>query len=473
VSTPRNLKDDPPEERLKRAMWHWDQLYRELIARRMANNGLGRRILINCGGMVCTSFEKHLRQFPGTLLTEMINDQSGELAVKNFLFLDRHPFACMEILSAYRDGFLSQQPPHIAPEVWQTELHYFMMHKSEPPVPGMDKIMGMQQTGEDATDIFGNEIGRPAGGVRLAWWQLFEEPKSSAAAWCVSTLSFVMVVASVTIVCIETLPEVTEHLEAVVILDQVDLYIVVGFTLEYLCRLLLSTNRLHFIQRPLNVIDLVSIVPTWLTLVLQEEDFSWGRLLRVLRVLRVFKLARHSGGLQVLAETAIAARNELFQVLFCFSILVILFAAIVYYAEEQDNVGPAFESIPHSMWWAVITLCTIGYGDMVPTSPLGQLCGGMACVSGVVMVALPISVISSTFQTKYAEHTERQLLAEARLRRKKRDDTARRNEKIQRLLKTNSTSSRLGDAAEAAMRLVRTSSKPLVDSLDRGHSSPL
>ena len=59
------------------------------------------------------------------------------------------------------------------------------------------------------------------------------------------------------------------------------------------------------------------------------------------------------------------------------------------------------------MWWAVITLCTIGYGDMVPSTGLGKAVGAMACVSGVVMVALPISVISSTFQAKFQEHTER------------------------------------------------------------------
>uniref|UniRef100_A0A7S0TWC5 Ion transport domain-containing protein n=1 Tax=Hemiselmis andersenii TaxID=464988 RepID=A0A7S0TWC5_HEMAN len=188
---------------------------------------------------------------------------------------------------------------------------------------------------------------------------------------------------------------------------------------------MLTTEKLVFVCRTLNIIDLISIIPTWVSLGVKE--FSWGSLLRVLRVLRVFKLARHSGGLQVLAETAIAARNELFQVFFCFSILVILFAAVVYYTEEQDPIEPHFQSIPHSMWWAVITLCTIGYGDMVPNTGLGQAVGAMACVSGVVMVALPISVISSTFTAKFQEHTERKKLLEAQAARVK--DTKARDQR--------------------------------------------
>mmetsp|Transcript_10367 Transcript_10367/g.34575 ORF Transcript_10367/g.34575 Transcript_10367/m.34575 type:complete len:114 (+) Transcript_10367:159-500(+) len=71
------------------------------------------------------------------------------------------------------------------------------------------------------------------------------------------------------------------------------------------------------------------------------------------------------------------------------------------------------------MWWAVITLCTIGYGDMTPVTDTGRLFGSMACVAGVVMVALPISVISSTFQEKYAEHMEKQKIEEARHLREK------------------------------------------------------
>lgn len=87
---------------------------------------------------------------------------------------------------------------------------------------------------------------------------------------------------------------------------------------------------------------------------------------------------------------------------------------VMFPSKRYDSDVVCLFSIPHSMWWAVITLCTIGYGDLVPTSAFGQLCGGMACVSGVVMVALPISVISSTFQKKYQEHMDRQAAADTK-----------------------------------------------------------
>uniref|UniRef100_A0A7S4H881 Ion transport domain-containing protein n=1 Tax=Guillardia theta TaxID=55529 RepID=A0A7S4H881_GUITH len=386
-----------------RAKENWDTMISEVARKMMANGGLGRKICINSGGMVCITYEKYLRRYPGTLLSDMIRNPNHDLFRKGFIFLDRHPFAAVEIVNSYRDGFIPVKPPHIASEVWQNELLYFKMHEADPPIPGLDGFLALYRQSFNS-----EEDGRPSAGFRATLYALLEEPKSSTLAWFISMTSLILVVASVVVLCVETLPQLAKNDQLQSTFEFVDVGFVSAFTFEYLSRLLVNQNKRKFVFRPLNIIDLLSILPTWITLIFPAAEAS--KVLKVLRILRVFKLARHSDGLQVLGKTAIAARNELSQALFCFIILVILFAAIVFYAEDNaaNPYGEPFLSIPHSMWWAVITLCTIGYGDMTPVTDTGRLFGSMACVAGVVMVALPISVISSTFQEKYAEHMEKQ-----------------------------------------------------------------
>jgi len=275
-------------------------------------------------------------------LCKMLTEKDGLLTRKNFVFLDRHPFACIEILNSYRDGFVLQ-PLHVAVEVWQAELEYFEFDQCSLTggIEGLERVLGGDGGEPDVTELFVKEVGKPEGGMRLALWKLVEDQNSSWLAWIISTLSLTFVVVSVTIVLVQTIPSVEADHEAGRVLDQLDLAIVIFFTAEYFVRLVLNTDRLQFFKRPLNLVDLISILPTYIELGIGGGNASLG-LMRVLRVLRVFKLARHSAGLQVLADTAISARNELFQVFFCFSILAILFAAVVYYTEEQSLESTEF-----------------------------------------------------------------------------------------------------------------------------------
>eukprot|EP00960_Hanusia_phi_P040212 754311-Hanusia_phi.AAC.2 len=403
-----------------RAKENWESMISEVARKMMANGGLGRKICVNSGGMVCITYEKYLRRYPGTLLSDMIRNPTHELFRKGFIFLDRHPFAAVEIVNSYRDGFIPVKPPHIASEVWQNELLYFKMHEADPPIPGLDGFLMLYR--QSLTQV---DDGRPTSGFRASLYTLLEEPKSSTAAWCISMISLLLVVASVVVLCVETLPQLANNDSLQSTFEYVDVGFVSAFTFEYLARLSVNLNKQKFFIRPLNIIDLLSVLPTWITLIFPAAEAS--KVLKVLRILRVFKLARHSDGLQVLGKTAIAARNELGQ------------QSSSTQARQSARVAQVAAELYSSMWWAVITLCTVGYGDMTPVTDTGRLFGrwkkfardcceielldSMACVAGVVMVALPISVISSTFQVcllllllqliicnqeKYAEHMEKQ-----------------------------------------------------------------
>lgn len=157
--------------------------------------------------------------------------------------------------------------------------------------------------------------------------------------------------------------------------------------------------RLAYVVTAPALIDLMAILPLALTLVHEHEFHA----VMVLRLLRFLKLARYSSGFNALY---LAIRRERYALLSCFIILCagVLLAATAMYLAERAVQPDKFGSIPASMWWAITTLTTVGYGDVVPVTPVGRIIGAIAMVSGLVMLALPIAIISSSFSEVISKH---------------------------------------------------------------------
>jgi len=174
------------------------------------------------------------------------------------------------------------------------------------------------------------------------------------------------------------------------------------FTLEYALRLWGAAEnprygrhraaRINFIKSPLGIIDLIALLPLWLTFVMSLDV----RFLLVLRAFRLFKLARYSPAMRSLLDALYAERRALMG---CLVILLgaALFSAAVMHLVEGNVQPDKFGTIPDAMWWAIVTLSTIGYGDVVPVTPLGRLIGTVTIVAGLIMIALPVGVIASAF----------------------------------------------------------------------------
>ncbi len=190
-----------------------------------------------------------------------------------------------------------------------------------------------------------------------------------------------------------------------------ELFSISIFTIEYLCRVWVSIEkqggdnswikRLRYMRTPMAIIDLLAIAPFYLSMIFSIDM----RILRILRLLRIFKLTRHFAVMDVLGTVMKNEARTLFSAIFIMVILVILSAAGIYVV-ERNHQPEVFGSIPSAMWWATVTLTTVGYGDVVPQTVYGRIFGVFITVLGVGMAALPAGIIASGFTSELARRRE-------------------------------------------------------------------
>ncbi|VDM17664.1 unnamed protein product [Hydatigera taeniaeformis] len=442
-----------------------DNFLRQIDCKFFAPLGLrDKRVLLNVGGSQHEVLWKTLARLPNSRLGRLCRVKShAELMslcddynlAKNEFFFDRNATSFDAILNFYRTRVL-----HLVDDMcvvaFKDDMDYWGInelylhpccqqryHQRKEVVE--DEIRKEELSLRWLQDEEGLHGNTSISKTRLKIWQIVEKPHYSMTARIFAVVSIVFIIISTVSLTIGTLPQFQpnitdlrkssdlflswcqevsggENVDDIVCenpyLKVVEFICIAWFTLEYLIRLWACPNRCRFFKDSLNTIDLIAIFPFYVHLIIVEvasrNKFKplgsvrkVVQMFRILRIVRIFKLARHSTGLLSLGYTFRRSYKELGLLMTFVAMGVILFSSLVYFAEKDEN-GKMFKSIPSAFWWAAITMTTVGYGDMLPQTPIGKVIGSACCICGVLVVALPIPIIVNNFAEYYKEQMRRE-----------------------------------------------------------------
>lgn len=165
------------------------------------------------------------------------------------------------------------------------------------------------------------------------------------------------------------------------------------FTAEYVIRLAVVDRPARYARSFFGVVDLLSVLPTWISLVLVGSQYLLViRALRILRIFRILKLTRYVGEANLLWSTLVRTRRKILIFVSTILTLVLIFGALMYLIEGPNN---GFTSIPAAMYWAVVTMTTVGFGDITPKTPLGQLLTAVITLVGYSIIAVPTGIFTA------------------------------------------------------------------------------
>ncbi|XP_061196622.1 potassium voltage-gated channel protein Shaw-like [Saccostrea echinata] len=432
-------------------------------------------ITLNVGGVRHETRIQTLRKYTRktTRLSEVAD--IAEKTGKREFYFDRQPEFFPFILNFYRVGKL-HLPLNICGMILKDELKYWMIDDKDIEqccwvhyitYEETHAMLQMFDRDEKHNRLATKRIKKDASRfdrIRPKLWRFLQDPYSSRGATVYAVVSLLIVILSITVLMVETLPyfgsiythskadrknftseelkdeinifKNTTPLSVLLIVDNIcNLF----FFLELVIKFIAAPYKTRFLITPFTLIEFVCLIPYYLavTLVFAHpnpiEIFDLIRLLialRVLRIFRIFILMKHFMALKVLMYTLKASTNELFLLLLVVIIGVVIFACLVYYMEIFSDEVSDFKHIPLAFWWALITMTTVGYGDMTPKTGLGYTVGSMCAISGVLVIALSVPAIVQNF-TLYYTHAQ----SRSKLKQRKRKYRLAKWTKITELLK--------------------------------------
>jgi voltage-gated potassium channel len=177
------------------------------------------------------------------------------------------------------------------------------------------------------------------------------------------------------------------------------------FTLEYFLRIYSTPNKRAYLFSFYGIIDLFSILPTYLAFLFPSAAYLLViRIMRVLRIFRILKLFRYIGEANLLYAALLQARRKIFVFLFSVLVLIIIFGALMFVIEGPEN---GFTNIPVSIYWAIVTITTVGYGDIAPQTSLGQFVAAFAMICGYAIIAVPTGIIGAELMQQVQRSNQR------------------------------------------------------------------
>lgn len=237
-------------------------------------------------------------------------------------------------------------------------------------------------------------------GLRLKWYEIvFESDTRSGRMYNVVLL--ICIVASVIVVSMESVSSLSPYAERLLFL--LEWFFTIVFTFDYLARIWIVSNKRRYIFSFFGIIDLLSILPTYLGLFfVGTQSLMVIRSIRLIRIFRIFKLSRYVGEGQNLARALRSSQHKIIVFLVTVLTSVIITGTLMYLIEGPSN---GFTSIPKSIYWAIVTMTTVGYGDIAPQTALGQTLASLIMILGYGIIAVPTGIVSA--EMVFQKHKEK------------------------------------------------------------------
>jgi len=213
----------------------------------------------------------------------------------------------------------------------------------------------------------------------------------------------VVIIASILFVMLESIKSIDQRYHA--ILNIAEWVVTILFSIEYIARIITVKKPLKYITSFYGIVDLLSTIPKYLSLIFlgQAHALVALRALRLLRVFRILKLARYLGASNMLASALKASRAKISVFLFAVLIVSIIFGTLMYLIEGEAS---GFTSIPTSVYWCIVTLTTVGFGDIHPVTPLGQFIATLIMILGYGIIAVPTGIVSAEYTNQNRTKTD-------------------------------------------------------------------
>ncbi len=200
-----------------------------------------------------------------------------------------------------------------------------------------------------------------------------------------------LILSSIIIVMLDSVPSL--HIQHKDLFHKIEWIFTILFTLEYILRIISSAHRFKFIFSVLGIIDFIAIIPNYLTLFYNgPELLLMLRVLRLLRIFRIFRLSHFLNDLNFLSITLYRSLRKI-SIFIVFALVLVLMLGSVMYLVEKPEHG--FTSIPQCIYWALVTITTVGYGDVVPITPMGKILAGIVMLTGYAIIAVPMGIVTT------------------------------------------------------------------------------
>ncbi|XP_072275356.1 voltage-gated potassium channel KCNC1-like [Pyxicephalus adspersus] len=410
-----------------------------------------KHVVINVGGVRFETYASTLLAFPGTKLASLAEINPDEASNydprHNEFFFDRNPKVFGYILDYYRTKHLHCSD-NICRAVLLEELTFWELSSTQLSHCCWLKISNKSQVLEDFSSWYETaqndeqlllQTDRADYSWRGRWqpkvWNHFQMPYSTPTSKCVTAISLLFTIGAITIFFEETKQHFSyihlnqtqfseyepyhsfqqemdfEHRSYLLYLELVCVF---WFVFEFCTRFFFCPNRKEFLKSPLNWVDFLSLLPVFVELMsrgyMGSMEIIWKilgfmRIVYILKLFRLVMLIESSLVLRVLSGTLRAITHEIFVLLLILALETLLFATLAFYSECIEgfqNRHEFFDDIYACCWWAIITLTTVGYGDIYPTTTAGRIVSSLAAISGILTIVLPIPMLIIKFQYYYS-----------------------------------------------------------------------